>query len=71
MRARRPGAPRPLPAAKIRDRLASQFGPELGILVDELARARAIARDRVADPQARRQVLDALSTDESLERLSL
>lgn len=64
------GGASPLLAAKVRDRLASQFGPELGILVDELARARAIVRDRVADPRARRQVLDALSTDESLERLS-
>jgi precorrin-2 dehydrogenase / sirohydrochlorin ferrochelatase len=64
------GGASPLLAARVRDRLASQFGPELGILVDELARARVIVRDRVADPQTRRQVLDALSTDESLERLA-
>ncbi|MBP7933119.1 MAG: bifunctional precorrin-2 dehydrogenase/sirohydrochlorin ferrochelatase [Phycisphaerae bacterium] len=64
------GGASPLLAARVRDRLASQFGPDLGILVDELARARLIVQDRVVDPQVRRQVLEALSTDESLERLA-
>jgi precorrin-2 dehydrogenase / sirohydrochlorin ferrochelatase len=60
-------------SAAIRDRLASQFGPEWGILVEELARARGILKDRVADPgQAtlRRQVLETLCTDCSLKLLA-
>lgn len=64
------GGASPLLAARVRDRLESQFHPHWGILVDELARARVIVRERIADPRARRVVLDLLSSDESLERLA-
>lgn len=60
------GGASPALAAAVRDRLAFHFGPEWGILIEELARARHILRKRVADPSVRRQILDTLCTDCSL-----
>ncbi|GMV96943.1 MAG: hypothetical protein AMXMBFR83_13020 [Phycisphaerae bacterium] len=60
----------PMFCAAVRDRLASQFGPEWGILAEEMARARVILKQRVADPAVRRRILETLCTDCSLKLLS-
>lgn len=57
-------------AALLRDRLASQLGPEWGILVEELGRARSILKVEVADPRVRRQIMDTLCTECSIKLLA-
>jgi precorrin-2 dehydrogenase / sirohydrochlorin ferrochelatase len=56
-------------AAAIRRRLESEFGDEYAILTEELARARQIVRQRVADAQVRREVFETLCADCGLELL--
>jgi precorrin-2 dehydrogenase/sirohydrochlorin ferrochelatase len=56
-------------AASIRDRLESQFGPEYGMILAELQRARCTVRERIKDPQRRRQLLATLSGESSVELL--
>ena len=57
-------------AAWVRDVLACQFGPEFGILVDELSRARRIVHDCVTEPEIRRGIFQTLCTEESVRLLS-
>jgi precorrin-2 dehydrogenase / sirohydrochlorin ferrochelatase len=63
------GGAGPKLASLLRDRLESQFGPEFGILVEELQRARRIARDQIGDPQVRRRLFATLCSQESVEVL--
>lgn len=65
------GGAGPTLAAAVRDRVASQIGPEWGILTEELARARDILKQRVGDPDLRRQILETLCTDCSIKLLAL
>jgi precorrin-2 dehydrogenase / sirohydrochlorin ferrochelatase len=60
------GGASPALAVAVRDRLSSHFGPEWGILIEELARAREVLKTRVADPAIRRQILDTLCSDCSM-----
>jgi precorrin-2 dehydrogenase/sirohydrochlorin ferrochelatase len=64
------GGAGPALAKAVRDRLASHFGPEWSILTEELARARHILKDRVGDPELRREILETLCTDCSLTLLT-
>lgn len=64
------GGASPRLAALLRDRLASLSGPEWGILIEELARARDLVKTRVADPGLRRQILDTLCTECSIKLLA-
>ncbi|HOB75588.1 MAG TPA: bifunctional precorrin-2 dehydrogenase/sirohydrochlorin ferrochelatase [Phycisphaerae bacterium] len=64
------GGASPRLAALLRDRLASHSGPEWGILIEELARARGLIKTRVADPGLRRQILDTLCTECSIRLLA-
>lgn len=64
------GGASPQLAAVVRQRLESMYGPEYGILVDELRRARAIVRERVTDPAARRAVFATLCEECSITLLS-
>lgn len=63
------GGASPRLAARLRDRLESNFGPEWAILVEELGRARFIVQDRVADPAVRRRIFDSLCGEQALERI--
>lgn len=58
----------PMLAARLRDSLESQFSPDLGILVEELRRARDRLRDQERNSEARRKILTALAAPESIER---
>jgi precorrin-2 dehydrogenase/sirohydrochlorin ferrochelatase len=60
----------PLLAAYVRDQLLSKFGPEFGILIEELGRARQIVQSRVVDPQTRRRVFQTLCTECSIKLLA-
>lgn len=57
-------------AANIRGRLASLLGPEFGILVGELRKARAQVRERVPDAGLRRQIMEKLCGDDSVKLLA-
>jgi precorrin-2 dehydrogenase/sirohydrochlorin ferrochelatase len=57
-------------AAELRRRLESQIPGELGILVEEMARARSIVRQQVADEAVRRSILQTLCGDCSLKLLA-
>ncbi len=63
------GGAAPHLAASLRDRLESQFGPEYGIILAELQRARFIVRERIQDPERRRHLLATLSGESSVELL--
>jgi len=64
------GGASPQLAATIRRRLESRFGPQYGILVEELRRARATVQKRVADPDRRRRIYEALCTERSIRLIS-
>lgn len=57
-------------ASVLRHRLASQFGYEWSILLEEVARARGILKSRVADPDLQRQIIETLCTEDSFELLN-
>jgi precorrin-2 dehydrogenase/sirohydrochlorin ferrochelatase len=61
----------PLLAAYARDQLLSNFGPDFGILVEELGRARQIVQSRVADPHIRRSIFQTLCTECSIKLLAV
>lgn len=62
------GASPPL-AARLRDELGSHFEPDLGMLVDELQRARETVQALIEDRQVRRTVLTTLAGEASVELL--
>ena len=62
------GAASPSLAGTIRRRLAEQFGPEFEAWLEALWQARQEALHRIGDPTRRRAMLQALGSDESLER---
>ena len=62
------GAASPSLAATIGRRLSEQFGPEFETWLEALWQARQDALHRIGDPTLRRTVLQALGSDESLER---
>ena len=64
------GGASPALAASLPDRLASHLGPEWGILIEELARARRIVKARVADPGLRRKILETLCAECSIKLLA-
>jgi len=64
------GGASPHLAAALRDRLESQFPHELGILVEELGRARQIVLRKVNDRAARESVLTTLCAERSVELLT-
>lgn len=57
-------------AAWLRDRLASQIPPELGILVEELQRVRPRVREQVPDEADRCRIFATLCADCSVQLLS-
>jgi len=64
------GGAGPALAACLRDEIESNFRPEFAILTDELARARPIVQQRVANPDVRRRIFATLCTDCSLRLLA-
>lgn len=56
-------------AARLRDRLGSQLGPEWGILVEELMRNRETVLRDIQDPGLRRRVFATLCEEPSVELL--
>lgn len=59
----------PATAGAIRDSLASQFGEEYAVFMDELARARDLVREGVSNEEVRRQIFTTLCATCSLECL--
>jgi precorrin-2 dehydrogenase/sirohydrochlorin ferrochelatase len=63
------GGTAPALARAVRRRLEAEFDPAFGEWVGLLAEARAVARQRVTDPDRRRELLERLCGWEWLERL--
>ncbi len=60
----------PLLARKIKEELEERYGPEYGILVDLLGEIRHDILNKITDPRKRRELLEAIVDDETLQLLA-
>ncbi|MBE3585792.1 MAG: bifunctional precorrin-2 dehydrogenase/sirohydrochlorin ferrochelatase [Thermoanaerobacter sp.] len=60
----------PLIARKIKEELEERYGPEYGILVDLLGEIRHDILNKITDPRKRRELLEAIVDDETLQLLA-